>query len=171
MDDVRRPDRIGSGRQPHGVGLCSKRANRQRAGDDEDLLAPVMRNRMGDRSAGPPAGEPRHGAGAGRGIEAAGEDLLLDAVIAGDRRPSLARERVEELAMALAEGPEAGVRQRGRGVHRVAIRLLVRSVTIIDPGAWVMAKGGFAAAITDCGVTPQAQNTGSSSGFTSTGSP
>ena len=32
-------------------------------------------------------------------------------------------------------------------------------------------RAEFAAAITDCGVTPQAQNTGSSSGFTSTASP
>ncbi|KAF0120961.1 MAG: hypothetical protein FD152_3987 [Xanthobacteraceae bacterium] len=58
MNDVRRPDRIGSGGQPHGVSLCSKRANRQRSRDDEDLLAPVMRNRMVDGGAGPPAGEP-----------------------------------------------------------------------------------------------------------------
>ena len=34
-----------------------------------------------------------------------------------------------------------------------------------------MQKSGFTVAITDCGVTPQAQNTGSSSPRTSTASP
>jgi hypothetical protein len=41
----------------------------------------------------------------------------------------------------------------------------------MQPGAWVMANSGLLAAITDCGVTPQAQNTGNSSGLISTGSP
>jgi hypothetical protein len=41
----------------------------------------------------------------------------------------------------------------------------------MEPGAWVMQNSGFTAAITACGVTPQAQKTGSSSGFTSTASP
>ena len=34
-----------------------------------------------------------------------------------------------------------------------------------------MQKSGFTVAITDCGVTPQAQNTGNSSSFTGTASP
>ena len=46
-----------------------------------------------------------------------------------------------------------------------------RSVTSINPGACVIANGSFAAAITACGVTPQAQNTGISSASTGTGSP
>ena len=44
----------------------------------------------------------------------------------------------------------------------------MRSVTSINPGACVIANGSFAAAITDCGVTPQAQNTGISSAPTGT---
>ena len=39
------------------------------------------------------------------------------------------------------------------------------------PGACVMESGGRAARIADCGVTPQAQNTGISPGSTSTASP
>ena len=42
---------------------------------------------------------------------------------------------------------------------------------VLKPGAWVMANGSFAAAITACGVTPQAQNTGISSASTGTASP
>jgi hypothetical protein len=34
-----------------------------------------------------------------------------------------------------------------------------------------MQKSGFTVATTDCGVAPHAQNTGSSSSFTGTGSP
>jgi len=49
--------------------------------------------------------------------------------------------------------------------------LFFRSVTSMQPGAWVMANGGLAAAIAACGVTPQAQNTGSSPAFTGTASP
>jgi hypothetical protein len=46
--------------------------------------------------------------------------------------------------------------------------LFCRSVTSINPGECVIANGTLAAAITDCGVTPQAQNTGISSGATGT---
>src|SRR6185312_841700 len=56
-------------------------------------------------------------------------------------------------------------------VYSTASCLLRRSVTSIKPGAWVMANGSFAAAITACGVTPQAQNTGISSASTGTASP
>ena len=49
--------------------------------------------------------------------------------------------------------------------------LFRKSVTSISPGACVIANGSFAAAITACGVTPQAQNTGISSSPTGTGSP
>src|SRR3954452_10017823 len=52
-----------------------------------------------------------------------------------------------------------------------AICLFSKSVTSISPGACVIANGIFAAAITDCGVTPQAQNTGISSAATGTASP
>lgn len=55
--------------------------------------------------------------------------------------------------------------------HRTASCVLMRSVTSMAPGAWVMANEGFAAAITACGVTPQAQNTGSSSLAIATASP
>jgi len=37
------------------------------------------------------------------------------------------------------------------------------SVTNMQPGAWVIANGILADAIAACGVTPHAQNTGSSS--------
>ena len=40
-----------------------------------------------------------------------------------------------------------------------------------NPGAWVMQNSGRAAASAACGVTPQAQNTGTSSARTSTASP
>jgi len=46
-----------------------------------------------------------------------------------------------------------------------------KSVISIAPGAWVMQNSGLAWAIAACGVTPQAQNTGSSSASTSTASP
>ena len=49
--------------------------------------------------------------------------------------------------------------------------LFRRSVTSISPGECVIANGTLALAITACGVTPQPQNTGSSSGLTGTGSP
>jgi hypothetical protein len=45
------------------------------------------------------------------------------------------------------------------------------SVTNMHPGACVIANGIRAAAIAACGVTPHAQNTGSSSAEMSTGSP
>ena len=49
--------------------------------------------------------------------------------------------------------------------------LFFRSVTSMLPGACVIAKGGFEAASAACGVTPHAQNTGSSSSRTVTASP
>ena len=48
---------------------------------------------------------------------------------------------------------------------------LRRSVTNMWPGAWVMQNGSRLASATACGVTPQAQKTGSSPGRSSTGSP
>ena len=60
----------------------------------------------------------------------------------------------------------------GKELHQsTASCLFLRSVTSINPGACVIANGSFAAAITDCGVTPQAQNTGISSASTGTASP
>ena len=56
-------------------------------------------------------------------------------------------------------------------VYSTAICVFRRSVTSINPGACVIANGSLAAAITACGVTPQAQNTGISSASTGTGSP
>ncbi len=58
-----------------------------------------------------------------------------------------------------------------RGCQKADICEFRLSVMSMAPGACVMAKAGFAAAMTACGVTPQAQNTGISSSFTSTGSP
>src|SRR5205814_2327261 len=49
--------------------------------------------------------------------------------------------------------------------------LFSRSVTTIAPGLWVMASGRRALASAFSGVTPQAQNTGSSSGATAIGCP
>ena len=45
------------------------------------------------------------------------------------------------------------------------------SVTNMCPGAWVIISSGRLAAATACGVTPQAQNTGTSPSRISTGSP
>ena len=47
----------------------------------------------------------------------------------------------------------------------------LRSVMSIAPGACVIANSGLMCAMTDWGIIPQAQNTGSSSVLTSTGSP
>src|SRR5207248_10606185 len=55
--------------------------------------------------------------------------------------------------------------------YSTASCLFCKSVTSIRPGACVIANGNFAAAITACGVTPQAQNTGISSASTGTASP
>src|SRR6201996_5055757 len=49
--------------------------------------------------------------------------------------------------------------------------LFFKSVISINPGACVMANGSLAAAMTACGVTPQDQNTGISSGAIGTASP
>ena len=65
-------------------------------------------------------------------------------------------------------------RERGScvaGRYSAARLVLRRSVISMLPGAWVMQNSGFTAAITDCGVTPQAQNTGSSPSPTGTASP
>ena len=56
-------------------------------------------------------------------------------------------------------------------LYSTANCLFCKSVTSINPGACVIANGSLAAAITACGVTPQAQNTGISSAATGTGSP
>src|SRR5581483_5593373 len=53
-----------------------------------------------------------------------------------------------------------------RDVQNSASCVFFRSVTSMRPGECVIAKGGFAAAIAACGVTPQAQNTGNSSAST-----
>jgi hypothetical protein len=53
----------------------------------------------------------------------------------------------------------------------MAMRVLRMSVTSIEPGACVMQNEGRARAMTAWGVTPQAQNTGSSSASIGTGSP
>ena len=56
--------------------------------------------------------------------------------------------------------------------HQSEARLLLRkSVISMQPGAWVMQNSGFTCAITAWGVTPQAQNTGSSPGPIGTASP
>ena len=57
------------------------------------------------------------------------------------------------------------------GFQKLASWWFSRSVISIAPGAWVMQNSGRACAMAAWGVTPQAQNTGSSSGFTSTASP
>ena len=57
------------------------------------------------------------------------------------------------------------------GVAVLAGRLFSWSVTSMQPGEWVIASAGRDAITAACGVTPQAQNTGSSSGMMSIGSP
>jgi len=63
------------------------------------------------------------------------------------------------------------VASTSRCVYRAASLVLRRSVISMLPGAWVMQNSGFTEATTDCGVTPHAQNTGSSSAPTGTASP
>ena len=65
----------------------------------------------------------------------------------------------------------ASVFIRGLQTYSAASFVLRRSVISMAPGAWVMQNSGFTAAIAACGVTPQAQNTGSSSAPTGTASP
>ncbi len=55
--------------------------------------------------------------------------------------------------------------------YRAAKEVFRRSVISIAPGAWVMQNSGRTWAITAWGVTPQAQNTGSSSAPIGTASP
>ena len=62
-------------------------------------------------------------------------------------------------------------RHRRTAAYRLASWELRRSVISMQPGAWVTQKSGRTCAITACGVTPQAQNTGSSSLLTGTASP
>ena len=78
-------------------------------------------------------------------VEGTGQDVLRDAHISRNGRPALLRQRVEEFAVLLGEGAEAGM---GRGCHKIERLLFLRSVTSIAPGACVMANGGLAAAIT-----------------------
>ena len=47
-------------------------------------------------------------------------------------------------------------------IYRTARSSSFRSVRNMCPGAWVIISGGFDAIATACGVTPQAQNTGTS---------
>ncbi len=55
--------------------------------------------------------------------------------------------------------------------YRLASLAFKRSVISIEPGAWVMQNSGSASAMTACGVTPHAQNTGNSPSCTGTASP
>ena len=66
--------------------------------------------------------------------------------------------------------PLTGIRVP-RLCYKLANLELTRSVISIEPGAWVMQNSGLTWAMTACGVTPQAQNTGSSSASTGTASP
>ena len=76
----------------------------------------------------------------------------------------------------LTDHDEIGGQHRAAAAARAAgIRYLtgteLTDLTSIEPGEWVMAKGGFEATSAACGVTPQAQKTGSSSSRTVTASP
>ncbi len=82
-----------------------------------------------------------------------------------DAGPGKGFVRCVRASVAGASGAQVGF------VHSTANWLFFKSVTSISPGAWVIANGSFAAAITACGVTPQAQNTGISSAATGTASP
>ena len=75
-----------------------------------------------------------------------------------------------EVARRAMPGTSSGM-PRAMTLQSTASCLFRRSVTSINPGACVIANGSFAAAITACGVTPQAQNTGISSASTGTASP
>jgi len=55
--------------------------------------------------------------------------------------------------------------------QKAANSLIRRSVTSMWPGLWVMQSAGREAATTAWGVTPQAQNTGTSPGSITVGSP
>jgi hypothetical protein len=74
-----------------------------------------------------------------------------------------------EVTFVVAAGFEAAPSMPG--VQSVAIVSSRRSVTNMWPGAWVIISSGFEATATAWGVTPQAQNTGSSPSRISTGSP
>ena len=58
-----------------------------------------------------------------------------------------------------------------RGAHGTTCSLSRMSVMAMWPGAWPMASSGRDCMTAACGVTPQAQKTGTSPGRTSTGSP
>ncbi len=65
----------------------------------------------------------------------------------------------------------AGTSPSPRGPQLAASDSSGMSVTNMCPGAWVMSSGTRAATATACGVTPQAQKTGTSPARTSVGSP
>jgi hypothetical protein len=61
--------------------------------------------------------------------------------------------------------------RRGEPDYKTDKCVFRRSVMSMVPGLWVMAMGGRAVRIATCGVTPQAQNTGTSPGAMGTASP
>src|SRR3954447_20293317 len=100
--------------------------------------------------------------------------VAMGASAAAAVAPSRTLRRVMVIARSSGETTEIdeGKRLGASGcAQRTARSVFLRSVISIRPGAWVMANGSFAAAMTAWGVTPQAQNTGISSAATGTGSP
>jgi hypothetical protein len=78
---------------------------------------------------------------------------------------------MRQLAVAFAEvavQQHAGTFPLAGRHYRMASSALRRSVTSMQPGLWVMATGGAARSRATCGVTPQAQNRGSSPSATVT---
>ncbi len=64
-----------------------------------------------------------------------------------------------------------GSRRPFARIHSPSKSVSRRSVRNMCPGLWVMANGGRLWSSTACGVTPQAQNTGTSPARTVTASP
>jgi hypothetical protein len=62
-------------------------------------------------------------------------------------------------------------RARAPGAHGTVWRISSSSVTNMWPGAWVIISSGLLWVATACGVTPHAQNTGTSPSRISTASP
>ena len=96
-----------------------------------------------------------------------GTRLLLDQVLErADAGVDLDADLVVELhrdgEIAAGEEPRLGIDHRRPAQTRPAV--FGRSVTNMWPGLCVIMNGGFEASATACGVTPHAQNTGTSPG-------
>ena len=128
---------------------------------DLDRLRPAGRRRGAGGGLAGQHGAGQRGIGRHAGIgghhqrAGGGHDL-------GHARDGIGRQRVEQRQRRVQIGQldQEGARPDGQDAGHACHRVSGTSVTNMCPGAWVMAKGGREAMTAACGVTPQAQKTG-----------